>query len=120
MNTSNIASIFNKIEISLGLKQDISMMGVTSQQGQAFLVKKEVNPYLQLSVKNFAVMFNLDVSGSMNGNKWSSVCASVSNFIGKLGNTDLVSGLVFNEEVKILTKISEDDKKIIRAELKQL
>jgi hypothetical protein len=86
------------------------MMGVTSQQGQAFLVKKQVNPYLQLSVKNFAIMFNLDVSGSMDGNKWTSVCSSVSNFIEKLGDTDLISGLVFNDEVKLLTKISEDDK----------
>ena len=86
------------------------MMGITSQQGQAFLVKKELNPYLQLTVKNFAIMLNLDVSGSMDGKKWTSVCSSVTNFMAKLGNSDLVSALVFNDEVKILTKISEDDK----------
>jgi uncharacterized protein YegL len=47
-------------------------------------------------VKNFAVMFNLDVSGSMSGSKWTNVCKSVSAFISKLGGSDLVSGLVFN------------------------
>jgi uncharacterized protein YegL len=57
-------------------------------------------------MKNFAVMFNLDVSGSMSGNKWNSVCTSVNGFISKLGDTDLVSGLVFNDEVKLLSKIS--------------
>lgn len=82
------------------------MMGITSQQGQAFLVKKEVNPYLQFTVKNFAIMLNLDVSGSMDGKKWTSVCSSVTNFMAKLGNSDLVSALVFNDEVKNLTKMS--------------
>jgi hypothetical protein len=106
VNTSDIASIFNKIEINLGLKEDIKMMGITSQQGQAFLVKKEVNPYLQFTVKNFAIMLNLDVSGSMDGKKWTSVCSSVTNFMAKLGDSDLVSALVFNDEVKILTKVS--------------
>ena len=90
------------------------MMGITSQQGQAFLVKKEVNPYLKFSVKNFAIMLNLDVSGSMDGKKWTSVCSSVTNFMAKLGNSDLVSALVFNDEVKLLTKISEDDKVFAR------
>ena len=90
------------------------MMGITSQQGQAFLVKKEVNPYLKFTVKNFAIMLNLDVSGSMDGKKWTSVCSSVTNFMAKLGNSDLVSALVFNDEVKLLTKISEDDKVFAR------
>lgn len=90
------------------------MMGITSQQGQTFLLKKEVNPYLKFTVKNFAIMLNLDVSGSMDGKKWTSVCSSVTNFMAKLGNSDLVSALVFNDEVKLLTKISEDDKVFAR------
>lgn len=72
------------------------MMGVTSTAGNALFLKQEVNPYLQIKVKNFAVMFNLDVSGSMSGSKWNNVCTSVNAFIGKMGQTDLVSALVFN------------------------
>ncbi len=73
------------------------MMGVSNQQGNALFLKQEYNPYLQIKVKNFAVMFNLDVSGSMSGSKWNNVCSSVGTFISKLGDTDLVSGLVFND-----------------------
>lgn len=94
----------------MGLQQNIQMMGVTSTQGNAVFVRREVNPVLQVRVKNFAVMFNLDVSGSMSGNKWSNVCSSVGTFISKLGESDLVSGLVFNNEVKLLSNIKEDDK----------
>jgi len=54
-------------------------------------------------------MFNLDVSGSMLGNKWNSVCSSVNAFISKLGDSDLVSGVVFNDQSKILNKMSEND-----------
>ena len=65
-------------------------------------------------MKNFAVMFNLDVSGSMSGSKWTNVCKSVSTFISKLGGSDLVSGLVFNDQVKMLSSIKEDDKLFAR------
>ncbi len=59
-------------------------------------------------------MFNLDVSGSMNGSKWTNVCSSVSNFIGKMGNTDLVSGVIFNDEVKLISSLNENDKLLQR------
>jgi hypothetical protein len=97
VNSSDISNIFNKIEVGLGISKNIKMMGVTSSQGNAVFLKQEYNPYLQIKVKNFAVMFNLDVSGSMSGNKWNNVCSSVTNFIKKMGGNDLVSGLVFND-----------------------
>jgi len=110
VNSSQIGSIFNKIEVSLGLQKQVNLIGVNSQQGKALMIKQELNPYLQVHVKNFALMFNLDVSGSMSGTKWGSVCTSVSNFIGKLGDGDLVSALVFNDEVKLLSNLSSNDK----------
>jgi hypothetical protein len=77
-------------------------------------LRRENQPYLQVRVKNFAVMFNLDVSGSMSGNKWTNVCSSVTSFISKLGESDLVSGLVFNDQSKLLSNIQEDDKLFAR------
>lgn len=110
MNSSDIGNIFNKIEIGLGIERNIKMMGLTTSQGKAVFLQQENKPYLQVSVKNFAVMFNLDVSGSMSGNKWSNVCDSVTTFISKLGSSDLVSGLVFNDQSKLISNIKEDDK----------
>jgi hypothetical protein len=65
---------------------------------------------LQLKVQNFAVLLNLDVSGSMAGQKWRSVCSSVDKFVDFLGENDLVSALVFNHETKMLSKMGADDK----------
>lgn len=97
MNSSDIGNVFNKIQINLGIQQNLRMVGVASGEGKnAMLIHREVKPCLQVSVKNFAVMFNLDVSGSMSGNKWNNVCNSVDTFVSKLGGSDFISGLVFN------------------------
>ncbi len=114
VNSSDITNIFNKIEIGLGIQQNVRMTGISSNQGSAVILQRENKPYLQIKVKNFAVMFNLDVSGSMSGNKWSNVCSSVSSFISKLGGSDLVSGLVFNDQAKLLSNIEENDKLFAR------
>lgn len=109
VSSSDIGNIFNKIEVELGLRRDIRMTGITNGKETAVIIQPEVNAYMSITVKNFAVMFNLDVSGSMSGNKWTNVCNSVSSFISKLGGTDLVSGLVFNSQVKLLSDIKADD-----------
>lgn len=81
------------------------MTNISTNEVNAVVLQRENKPYLQIKVKNFAVMFNLDVSGSMNGSKWNNFCSSVTSFISKLGGSDLVSGLVFNDQVKLLSNI---------------
>ena len=54
-------------------------------------------------------MFNLDVSGSMFGQNWNSVCSSVNKFVAKLGDGDLISGIVFNNEAKLISSMSHND-----------
>ena len=49
-------------------------------------------------------MFNLDMSGSMNGTRWLKVKRAVNNFIGGLCDDDLVCGLVFNNQAQVITK----------------
>lgn len=93
----------------MGIQKNTNIVGLQTNNGQALILQQKSNPYLQLSVKHFAVMFNLDVSGSMSGNKWSAVCSSVNNFISKMGQTDLVSGLVFNDKVQLISNLKEGD-----------
>jgi hypothetical protein len=59
--------------------------------------------------QNYAVMFNLDVSGSMSGSKWSSVCQSVARFNNFLGENDIIAAMVFNHEAKLLSTMSQND-----------
>ena len=73
------------------------------------IVRNQDNPYLQLTVQNYAILFNLDVSGSMAGSKWNSVCQSVDTFVDKLGDRDLIAAMVFNNKVQLLSKMTEDD-----------
>lgn len=59
-------------------------------------VAARTQTHIGMSAKKYAVMFNLDMSGSMRGIRWTKVKNAVNNFIGGLCNDDLVCGLVFN------------------------
>jgi hypothetical protein len=54
-------------------------------------------------------MFNLDVSGSMSGQKWAGVCQSVARFTNFLGENDIIAAMVFNHEAKLLANMSTND-----------
>jgi hypothetical protein len=69
---------------------------VANNQGAAFMIHEEINPFLALQRQNYAVMFNLDVSGSMSGQKWNSVCQSVARFTNFLSEGDIIAAMVFN------------------------
>lgn len=82
---------------------------MVNNQRAAFMVRDEISPFLAVNVQNYAVLFNLDVSGSMAGTKWNNVCDSVDRFVSYLGENDLVAAMVFNHEVKLLAKMSPND-----------
>jgi Mg-chelatase subunit ChlD len=48
-------------------------------------------------VENYAVLFTLDISGSMQGHRWNVTRHATIDFIKYLENNDVVSSVVFNE-----------------------
>ena len=110
MDNASIDKIFQRITVNLGLQERNEATVVSNFQTTGIFFQKTVKPVISLKVQNYAVLFNLDVSGSMAGQKWKSVCQSVENFIDFLGEDDLVSALVFNDETKMLSKMTADDK----------
>ena len=82
---------------------------MANNQGAALIYHEEIKPFLAVQQQNYSVLFNLDVSGSMSGNKWRSVCHSVSRFANFLGGNDLIAAMVFNHESKLLVSMSPND-----------
>lgn len=109
VGNTEIGKIFQRITVNLGLQKRQEVMGVTSNQGTALFVQEKVSPMLSLQLQRFAVLLNLDVSGSMSGQKWSSLCQAVDRFADFLGEQDLLAALVFNHQTKLLSKMDEDD-----------
>jgi len=109
VNISNIKidEIFEKIRIDLGIQKKVTLAGAATNDMAVFEVNEEYQPYLAVKEQKFAVLFNLDISGSMAGPKWSKVCQSVDKFVRFLGDGDLVAGVVFNDKIDILTKPSQ-------------
>jgi len=109
VNISNVKidEIFEKIRIDLGIQKKTTLTGIATDDMAIFGVHEEYQPYLAIKEQKFAVLFNLDISGSMAGSKWTKVCQSVDKFVRFLGEGDLVAGVVFNDKIDILTKPSQ-------------
>lgn len=67
MKDADIDKIFQRITVNLGLQKRQELFGLASNQGAALFVQEKVSPVLSLCLQNFAVLFNLDVSSSMQG-----------------------------------------------------
>jgi len=102
-----IDEIFEKIRIGLGIQKKVTLTGAATYDMAVLGVHEEYQPYLAVKKQKFAVLFNLDMSGSMAGSKWNQVCQSVDKFVRFLGEGDLVAGVVFNDKIDILTKPSQ-------------
>jgi uncharacterized protein YegL len=59
---------------------------------------------VRAKVNRYLVMFTIDQSGSMAGSKWTQLKRAIDNFIGKLEEDDLVSAIVFNNQIKCITE----------------
>ena len=103
IDAEGIESIFEHIQVSLGLEVERSTIGIKTEEEMMIMQRIQNKPAITLRKKNFVVLFNLDCSGSMSGSRWKKVCNAVRNFVNHLKPTDLVCGVVFNEEFKLLT-----------------
>ena len=102
VNSVQLNDIFARITATIGVRRQINIIGVSGGGVNAMAFQQTNQPVLNITKKNFAVLLNLDISGSMNGNRFNSLKSSVQNFLRNLDQNDLVSCLVFNERVQIL------------------
>ena len=102
---TKIEDVFEKIKISIGIKEQTQAIATKNINGDFILaLSKKKNPYILAEKQKFVVLFTLDVSGSMEGERWEQVCSSVRRFVEYLDKDDLVCGVVFNNKVKVLTE----------------
>jgi len=78
------------------------VVGLQHDEGTLFIQREQVQKTVTVTQNNYAILFNLDMSGSMAGNRWTSVCNSVQKFASNLTNVDFIAGMVFSDQVKLL------------------
>ena len=64
---------------------------------------------MKISRSQYVILLNIDVSGSMKGQKWRHVCENVDRLLGCLRDSDMVNALVFNRTIRFLTDVEETD-----------
>jgi Mg-chelatase subunit ChlD len=98
-----ISDLFQRIQVSLGIVQQRGVGVVQTASGQrAVVVAQRNQPVMQVSRTSFAVIFNVDISGSMSGSRYQRVKQSVGQFLASTPPDDLVAGICFNSAVNLL------------------
>jgi Mg-chelatase subunit ChlD len=88
---TDITKMFHRIRTDAGMLQRPQINGLNN------MAKLPLAQSLPLEVENYAVLFTLDISGSMSGHKWEVTRNATVDFIRYLGSNDLVSAIVFND-----------------------
>lgn len=102
VNKVQLGDIFERISASIGVRREVNV-GVIQAGGMNAMAFSQRNvPILQVRRRNFAVLLNLDISGSMNGQRFNSLRGSVQNFMRNLDGNDIASCLVFNDRVQLI------------------
>ena len=100
MNISNleISKVFEKLKIELGMAKRIEMV----KAGPLLAINQKNMLQINVKKERYVVLFTLDKSGSMEGQKWTKLCQGVDTFMKGLDDQDLVGCTTFNNEVRIL------------------
>ena len=104
-----IEVIFDKIRIGLGEIQQTKMEIIENQNTALINLETKNIPVLTIKKPKYVVLFNLDASGSMSG-RWRQVCDNVDKFTSHLGDGDLVGGIIFNDQVKLMVAPEEQSR----------
>lgn len=99
-----IDELFDRIQVNLGVMRETAIGVAQSPTGQrAVMVAQRDRAVMQVSRTSFAVVFNIDISGSMQENgRYERVKRSVAQFLAKSPDDDLVAGICFNDSVMLL------------------
>ncbi|CAG9315790.1 unnamed protein product [Blepharisma stoltei] len=103
-NNVSLNEIFQRISVNVGLQRQVGIVGVQTNNMSALMFQQRNSPVLQIRRNRFAVLLNLDFSGSMEGKKWQALRNSVAAFLRNLQDGDLVSCVLFNGQVHNIGK----------------
>jgi len=103
VNDVNIAEVFEKIKVSVGIIERQRQAVVAGQNFVISAQTQEIDPVLLLERPQYAVFFTLDCSGSMTtNNRYLTSKNAVARFINALNQFDLVGGCLFNTQTYLL------------------
>lgn len=103
INSIDISDLFSRIQMEIGVIRRTQVGIVQSHTGQqAMMVAQSAQPVARISKVSFAIVFNIDISGSMSGRRYELVKRSVREFLRECPDDDLVAGICFNDRPTLL------------------
>jgi len=89
-----IESLFEQIEVKMGIANRIAII----ETEQAAIVARKQELALRLQENRYVVIFTIDHSGSMEGDRWERVKKGLRTFLDKLHDNDLFCIQLFNND----------------------
>jgi Mg-chelatase subunit ChlD len=98
---TDISHMFNNVRKNFGMgdrKQNLNPYDMSGNPNMDVDLRGDDDDLSEEGDEEFyAVLFNLDISGSMRGHKWDVCRHAVVDFIRYLNEDDIVSSIVFND-----------------------
>ena len=103
IDSVEISELFSRIQVEIRQTRQTQLALIQNQSGQYGLFAAQRNQVQMFLRKvSFAIIFNIDISGSMAGRRYSLVKQSVQQFLSDCPEDDLVAGICFNDTWRLL------------------
>jgi hypothetical protein len=94
----DVGGVFERIQATIGIETRAAM--VATEDIAVIGVQREL--VLKVREQKYAILFILDMSGSMSGHRWKCVVQAMTSFFSKMEETDLFCCMLFNDKPKFL------------------
>ncbi|EAR84127.2 von willebrand factor type A domain protein (macronuclear) [Tetrahymena thermophila SB210] len=98
-SSQSIKEIFNRIQAQCGIITQFNLQALLTNNAGFLRYQERQRGFINLSVKKFIVIFNLDISGSMSGPRWNQLRTCISQFTQRLTQQDLIAVILFNDKI---------------------
>ncbi|KAM3134477.1 hypothetical protein pb186bvf_013443 [Paramecium bursaria] len=98
--------LFSRIVLSLRQRVSVQSLNISTNNASFGMTRIQTRPELNVQINRYLILLTIDVSGSMDGQRHNKVVNAVNQITGTLGPEDLVCGIVFNTDCKLLSKLN--------------
>lgn len=103
IKSNQMQEIFGKIIITIQQQKKLALLKYEGKDFEGYYAMGSEKTLIKAQLMRYVILFNLDISQSMIGAKWSQVIEGVTKLVTELDYADQIACILFNEKPKLLS-----------------